>query len=413
MIWMLEIIFYGETGGKIMNNTPVANRKHIAIFGKRNSGKSSLMNAIIGQEISIVSDTKGTTTDPVSKTMELIPFGPVIFIDTAGIDDEGELGNLRIEKSKRILNRTDLALYVIEQGDYDFYHYENLKREFKKYNIPYITVINKADYINADISNYDFIEKKILVSAKENLKIHDLKNLIIDKLSIIEEEIPLLGDLLPYGSTVLMVVPVDSEAPKGRLILPQVQLIRECLDYGIKSYVVRDTELKQALDDINKIDLVVTDSQAFKYVESIIPIDMKLTGFSTLFARHKGDLKEYIRGIENLKKLDEDSRILISESCSHNHSHEDIGRVKIPKLLQEKLGKKLNFTFKMGHDFPRDVGEFDFVIHCGSCMLNRKTMITRTRICSEKGIEITNYGLVLAYVNGIFDRSIEIFEGTY
>lgn len=396
-----------------MNNTPVANRKHIGIFGKRNSGKSSLMNAIIGQEISIVSNTKGTTTDPVSKTMELIPFGPVVFIDTAGIDDEGELGNLRIEKSKKILNRTDLALYVIESGDYDFSHYESLKREFKKYNIPYITVINKVDDENTDTSSYDFIEEKIFTSAKENLKIHDLKNLMIDKLSVMEEEIPLLGDLLPYGSTVLMVVPVDSEAPKGRLILPQVQLIRECLDYGMKSYVVRDTELEQAIKEIEKIDLVVTDSQAFKYVESIVPRDIKLTGFSTLFARHKGDLKEYIKGIEYIKDLDENSRILISESCTHNHSHEDIGRVKIPNLLQKKLGKNLNFTFKMGHDFPRDVGEFDFVIHCGSCMLNRKTMITRTSLCAEKNIKITNYGLLLAYVNDIFDRSIEIFEGTY
>jgi len=210
-----------------------------------------------------------------------------------------------------------------------------------------------------------------------------------------------------------MVVPVDSEAPKGRLILPQVQLIRECLDYGMKSYVVRDTELEQALKEIEKIDLVVTDSQAFKYVESVVPRDIKLTGFSTLFARHKGDLKEYIKGIEYIKYLDENSKILISESCTHNHSHEDIGRVKIPSLLQKKLGKKLNFTFKMGHDFPRDVGEFDFVIHCGSCMLNRKTMLTRTRLCVEKSIKITNYGLLLAYVNGIFDRSIEIFEGTY
>lgn len=220
---------------------------------------------------------------------------------------------------------------------------------------------------------------------------------------------PIVGDIIPYNGKVVMVVPVDSEAPKGRIILPQVQLIRDCLDHGIKSYVVRDTELKSALEDIKDIDLVVTDSQAFKFVNETVPKDIKLTSFSILFARHKGDLKAFIEGAKKVKELNENSKILISESCTHNHSHEDIGRVKIPKLLNKHLGKELNYEFKMGHDFPENLKEYDLVIHCGSCMLNKKTMQTRIDMCEEKQVAITNYGVILAYLNGILERTTEMF----
>lgn len=395
-----------------MQTTPQANRKHIALYGKRNAGKSSLVNAIIGQEISLVSDVKGTTTDPVSKAMELLPFGPVVFIDTAGLDDEGSLGQMRVDRSMKILQRTDLALFIVDPGDWNKDEYDGLKKEFKRLNIPHLVIINKSDaYSEAEIE----VAKKLygdvhVVSALKEEGIHDLKDALIEALQTQEEELPIVGDLLPYGSTVVMVVPIDSEAPKGRIILPQVQLIRDCLDHGIKCHVLRDTELEEGLKELGKIDLVVTDSQAFKEVEKIIPKDMKLTGFSTLFARHKGDMEAFKKGVQFIEELTEETKILISESCTHNHSHEDIGRVKIPRLLEKYTGKKLDFTFKMGHDFPSSIEDFDFIIHCGSCMLNRKTMLSRVAISGEKDIPITNYGLVLAYVNGIFERSIEIFE---
>lgn len=395
-----------------MQTTPQANRKHIALYGKRNAGKSSLVNAIIGQEISLVSNVKGTTTDPVSKAMELLPFGPVVFVDTAGLDDEGDLGELRVKRSMSILNRTDLALYIVDPGDRDVEEYERLKKEFKRLNIPHLTIINKSDvYSDSDLeATKGLYDGAIVVSALKEEGIHFLKDEIISALETQEEELPIVGDLLPYGSTVVLVVPIDSEAPKGRIILPQVQLIRDCLDHGIKSYVLRDTELEEGLKEIGKVDLVVTDSQAFKEVEKIVPKDVKLTGFSTLFARHKGDMNAFIDGVRFIENLTEDTKILISESCTHNHSHEDIGRVKIPKLLEKYTGKKLNFTFKMGHDFPTSIEDFDFIIHCGSCMLNRKTMLSRVAISGEQSIPITNYGLVLAYLNGILDRSIEIFD---
>ncbi|MDR5658471.1 [FeFe] hydrogenase H-cluster maturation GTPase HydF [Serpentinicella sp. ANB-PHB4] len=397
-----------------MNSTPNANRVHIAIYGKTNSGKSSLLNAIIGQDISIVSDVKGTTTDPVFKNMELIPFGPVVFIDTAGLDDESNLGTLRVEKSLKILQRTDFAIYVLDIQDTDLKAYHETIQDFKKYNIPYMTVFNKMDTVT-----HEAIEKKkeafddaIFVSALKDKNVLYLKDHLIKKLQQGEADPPIVGDLIPYNGTVVMVVPIDSEAPKGRIILPQVQLIRDCLDHGIKSYVVRDTELEGALKDIKNIDLVVTDSQAFKKVNEIVPSDIKLTSFSILFARYKGDLDVFVDGIKKIKSLDASSRILISESCTHNHSHEDIGRVKIPMLLNKHIGKELNYDFKMGHDFPKDLSNYDYIIHCGSCMVNKKTMMTRLSLCKEKNIPITNYGVLLADLTGILSRSIEIFKAT-
>jgi [FeFe] hydrogenase H-cluster maturation GTPase HydF len=395
-----------------MNTTPNSNRKHIAIFGKTNSGKSSLLNAIIGQEISLVSPVKGTTTDPVNKAMELIPLGPVVFIDTAGLDDTSELGELRVKKSLSILQRTDFAIYVMDTNDIDRQAYDEAVKNFRKYSIPHMLVFNKIETIPEDlmIETSKKYENAVFVSAETGINILQLKDELIRRIQENEAEETILGDLVPYNGKVVMVVPVDSEAPKGRLILPQVQLIRDCLDHGIKSYVVRDTELESALSDIKDIDLVVTDSQAFKKVAEIVPKEIKLTSFSILFARYKGgDLGALLEGLSNIKELDENSRILISEGCTHNYSHEDIGRVKIPALLNKHVGKELKYEFKMGYDFVEHPEDYDLIIHCGACMLNKKTMQTRVGLCEEKNVRITNYGVLLAYLTGILDRSVEVF----
>lgn len=395
-----------------MNSTPNANRKHIAIFGKTNAGKSSLVNSICGQEIAIVSEVAGTTTDPVLKAMELIPLGPVLFIDTAGLDDKSEVGKLRIKRTMDMMKRTDFALYVMDVNNIDPNDYEEIKLEFKKYNIPYLLVINKIEDIEKD--KLDQIKEKyteaIFVSTYTKEGIDKLKNELISKLQNSENEIPIIGDLVPYGGKVILVVPIDSEAPKGRIILPQVQCIRDCLDNGIKTYVVRDTELASALGDIKDVDLVVTDSQAFKKVSEIVPANIKLTGFSILFANHKGDLKSFVSGARKIDSLNKDSKVLISESCTHNISHEDIGRIKIPKLLNKYVGAELNYDFRVGHDFPENIKDYDLIIHCGGCMINRKTILNRIDFCRDEEVAITNYGIVLAFLTGILDRSLEIFK---
>src|SRR6056297_1483791 len=398
-----------------MNKTPRANRTHIGIYGKRNAGKSSLLNTIVGQEIAIVSDVKGTTTDPVNKTMELLPYGPVVFIDTAGLDDAGALGDLRVKKSMKVLQRTDFAIYIVdastmEESTIDF---KLFKKNFEKMNIPYLLVVNKIDLIDEDQlrileKRYD---KAAFVTVNDLHSVIDLKERLIDCLTLEKNEPAIVGDLLNYGDTVIMVVPIDSEAPKGRLILPQVQMIRDCLDHGIKSYVVRDTELKAALNDLEKVDLVITDSQAFKAVNEIVPDDILLTSFSILFAKYKSnDLEALLDGIDTLKNLNKNSKILISEACTHNTSHEDIGRFKIPALIEKKLGFKPTIEFQMGHDFPLDVKDYDLIVHCGACMVNAKTMKTRVSMCKENSVAITNYGLLIAYFTGILDRSVEIIE---
>ncbi|MBI9014899.1 MAG: [FeFe] hydrogenase H-cluster maturation GTPase HydF [Clostridiales bacterium] len=395
-----------------MQGTPRANRPHIAIYGNRNAGKSSLLNAVIGQEISLVSSVKGTTTDPVTKTMELLPFGPVVFIDTAGLDDSGELGDLRVERSKKILQRTDFAIYTHDINDVDEIAFKHFLKEFKRFSIPYMIVFNKIDEASDEILEHYKTEypEANYVSALKETNILELKNDLIRRLEDGKEEETLIGDLVPYGGKVILVVPIDSEAPKGRIILPQVQIIRDALDHGIKCFVVRDTELVSALEDVKDVDLVITDSQAFKEVNEMVPDHIPLTSFSIVFARHKGDLWSFERGIKAIETLKPGSKVLISESCTHNHSHEDIGRVKIPKLLNKKLGFDLDYHFKMGHDFPNDIKHFDLVIHCGSCMINKKTMLNRITMCDEIGVPITNYGIVLAYINDILEPSLEMFR---
>ena len=395
-----------------MNTTPNSNRKHIGIYGNTNSGKSSLMNTILGQDISLVSSVEGTTTDPVQKAMELIPYGPVLFIDTAGLEDKTELGSIRIKKSYEFLKRLDLALYVVDVKNPDLDTYKIWKREAAKYNVDHIVVINKIDTaskeeIDSLVKNF---KEYIPVSAKSKSGIDDLRSEIIKHLEDGEEEKPIVGDLLEYGSKVVLVVPIDSEAPKGRIILPQVQVIRDCLDHGIKTYVVRDTELEEALNEVKDIDLVITDSQAFKEVDSIIPKDLKLTSFSILFARQKGELDEFLEGTKKLDSLKPNDKILICESCTHNVSHEDIGRVKIPNMLRKIAGGDLNIDHMVGYDFKENVEDYDLIIHCGACMVNRKSVLNKINICKEKNVPITNYGMVIAYFTKILDRSVEIFK---
>lgn len=395
-----------------MNTTPNANRKHIGIYGNTNSGKSSLMNKILGQDISLVSNVEGTTTDPVQKAMELIPFGPVLLIDTAGLEDKTELGEIRVKKSFEFLKRLDFAIYVVDGKNLDIDTYKKWKREANKYNINYIVVVNKLDRLNNDeINNINNIfDNPLFISAKKNENIDKLKDELVKYLEQDEEDKPIVGDLLPYGSNVVLVVPIDSEAPKGRIILPQVQVIRDCLDHGIKTYVVRDTELEEALKEIKNVDLVITDSQAFKEVDKIVPKEINLTSFSILFARQKGELSDFLEGANKLKDLKPGDKILICESCTHNISHEDIGRVKIPRMLNKIAGGELNLEYKVGYDFNEDVETYDMVIHCGACMVNRKSVINKINLCKEKNVPITNYGLVIAYFTGILDRSIEIFN---
>ena len=395
-----------------MNTTPNANRKHIGIYGNTNSGKSSLMNKILGQDISLVSNVEGTTTDPVQKAMELIPFGPVLLIDTAGLEDKSQLGEIRVKKSFEYLKRLDFAIYVVDGKNLDVDTYKKWKREANKYNIKHMVVVNKLDRLSDDErSNINNIfDKPLFISAKNNENIDKLKDELIKSLEQDEEDKPIVGDLLPYGSNVVLVVPIDSEAPKGRIILPQVQVIRDCLDHGIKTYVVRDTELEDALKEIKKIDLVITDSQAFKEVDKIVPKEINLTSFSILFARQKGELNDFLEGANKLKNLKPGNKILICESCTHNVSHEDIGRVKIPRMLTKIAGGELNLEYKVGYDFNEDVEKYDMVIHCGACMVNRKSVINKINLCKEKNVPITNYGLVIAYFTGILDRSVEIFK---
>lgn len=392
-----------------MNNTPNSNRQHIVFYGKTNAGKSTLMNRILGQDFALVSDKPGTTTDYVQKAMELIPFGPVLFIDTAGLFDSTELGELRINRTLEVLKRTDLGIYVTDGSKEEMQKYTSWKKNFKKYNIPHLLVINKADKLNA--AEINELKKShrgaFFTSGKTGEGMDELKSGIIKQLETNEEEVSLLGDLVPYNGKVVMVVPVDSEAPKGRIILPQVQCIRDCLDHGIKTYILRDIELQEGLKDLKDIDLVVTDSQAFREVSTMVPEGIKLTSFSILFARQKGRLEDFIEGANAVRRLKPGSRVLISESCTHNVSHEDIGRVKIPKLLTKYVGGNLNFDFKVGHDFTDNVEEYDLVIHCGACMINRKTVINRINHCNEKKVPITNYGVILAFFTGIMDRAVD------
>lgn len=392
-----------------MEKTPISFRPHVSIFGNTNAGKSSLFNKLIGQDMAIVSEKEGTTTDPVTKAMELLPYGPIALTDTAGLGDTTEMGDKRAEKTEKILDRTDFAIYAADSAAFDAAAYEAAKREFERRKIGHMLVFTKSD-INSEALK-DKYGGAFFVSVFDDKSVDNLKSALAEKLSsLAQEDTTMIGALLKPGSTVLHVIPIDSEAPKGRIILPQVQLLRDCLDHGIKSIVVRDTELKSALAQYgNRADLVVTDSQVFGFVAEAVPEEIPLTSYSMLMASMKGDLKAFIRGAEAIANLKDGSRVLMAEACTHNSSHEDIGRVKIPRMLKQKTGKALTFDFYAHHDFPKNLADYDLIIHCGGCMINSRAMINRIRFAEDAGVPITNYGVVLAYGNGILDRAKEIF----
>lgn len=405
-----------------LNDTPGGERVHIGIFGRRNAGKSSLLNAITGQSLAVVSEVKGTTTDPVSKSMELLPLGPVVLIDTPGLDDRGILGGLRVEKSIQALRKTDLGILavdgetILKDGKRKFEEIEKpLLAEFEERKIPYLIAVNKEELLSPKEKEEILLltskrDKTIFVSAKIGTNIHELKN----RLGSLKQEEPgegkLVGDLLSPGDLAVLVVPIDSAAPKGRLILPQQQVIRDCLEAGAVPVITRETELKTALDSLGKRPkLVITDSQAFKEVERIIPKDMFLTSFSILLARYKGNLKSQVQGARALDTLKEGDKVLISESCTHHRQCGDIGTVKIPGWLQEYTKKNLDLTFTSGTEFPEDLSGFALVIHCGGCMINEREMKYRLECAKKAGVPMTNYGMAIAHIHGILQRSLEIF----
>ncbi len=386
-----------------LNEKVSAERVHIAFFGLRNAGKSSVVNKVTNQELSVVSDVKGTTTDPVKKAMELLPIGPVVIIDTAGIDDTGELGELRVEKTRKILNKTDVAILVVDASKGKQQEDLNLIEDFKKRNIPYIVAFNKCDLIT---ENQKLNENEIYVSAKENININELKELI-GKLSSTENtEKTLLGDIINSGDTVVLVIPIDSSAPKGRLILPQQQTIRELLDIGATVVVTKDTELKETLSKFkNPPTLVITDSQAFKKVAAIVPEEIELTSFSILFARYKGELWGAVNGADELDSLQDGDSVLISEGCTHHRQCGDIGTEKLPNWIKNYTKKDVKFDFTSGSDFPEDLKKYKLIIHCGACMLTEREMKTRIALSNEQQIPISNYGIIIAKINGILDRA--------
>lgn len=393
-----------------MNSTPNCNRTQIGIFGNTNVGKSSFFNMIVGSKVSIVSKEEGTTTDAVSKAMELIPIGPVNFIDTAGINDNSILGKERVKKTNEIIKKVDIGILIIDGKNHNDNNME-LIRLFEKYKIPFLKIINKADLlkeVEKEAIQKNFGNVKFL-STKTGEGKEEIITQLINTIQINENEEATIKELVPYGSTVVLVVPIDSEAPKGRLILPQVQCIRECLDSGIKCIVVRDSELEDIIKEKTKIDLVITDSQIFNKVEKIVPKDIMLTSFSMILAWKKGDFHEFLNGIEAIKKLKPGDKVLISECCTHNTSHEDIGEKKIPKLLNNYVSGKLEFTFYKGGDFSLENKDYKVIIHCGGCMITRKDMRNRISDAKEKEIPITNYGMILAFFCGILDRSSKLF----
>lgn len=389
-----------------LNETVSAERVHIGFFGLRNAGKSSVVNAVTGQELSLVSDVKGTTTDPVKKAMELLPLGPVIIIDTPGIDDIGELGEMRVKKARQVLNYTDIAVLVTENKELCVAENE-LITIFKAKNIPFIIAYNKSDLRTEKFPSTD---NEIYVSAKENTNIRELKELIGKLVKLEENSKRVVGDLIKENDVIVLVVPIDKAAPKGRLILPQQQTIRDILDSGAVSVVTRDNELPETLKALGKKPrMVITDSQAFAKVSKDTPDDIPLTSFSILFARYKGDLISAVRGAAALDKLQDGDKILISEGCTHHRQCGDIGTVKLPALIKKHTGKDVIFEFTSGTQFPETLEGYKLVIHCGGCMLNDREMKYRVKQTLDNGIPITNYGIAIAHMNGILRRSIELF----
>ena len=399
-----------------MNQTPASERVHISFFGKRNAGKSSVINAVTGQDLAIVSSVRGTTTDPVYKTMELLPLGPVMIIDTPGIDDEGELGALRVRKSYQVLNKTDIAILVVDSTTGKGEEELALIHRFHKKGIPYLVVYNKIDLLSGEeVRDLAMSVRpgEVLVSAADGMNIQELKEKIATLKPEDTHKYPLIQDLIKPLDLVILVVPIDKAAPKGRLILPQQQTIRDILERGALSLVVRDTELKSTLDYFLSHGvcpkMVVTDSQAFARVSKDVPENITLTSFSILFSRYKGELETQLEGVAALSSIQDDDRILIAEGCTHHRQCGDIGTCKIPDWIRNYTGKKPVFEFTSGTEFPDDVSSYKMVVHCGGCMLNEREMKYRIACCHDQGVPITNYGLLIAQVTGILKRSLGPF----
>lgn len=391
-----------------MMETLQAERLHIGFFGMRNAGKSSLVNAVTGQNLSVVSDVLGTTTDPVKKAMELLPLGPVVIIDTPGLDDEGELGEKRIKKAKQILGMTDIAVLCVDAQKGFSSLDDELTEIFKKKNIPYIVAYNKADLVK---NRKELADNEIYVSAKNGENINLLKDKIGSFSGKGKEEKKLVSDLISAGDLVVLVIPIDAAAPKGRIILPQQQTLREILDTGASAICCRDTELSDTLPKLSqKPKLVITDSQVFGKVSKVVPEDVMLTSFSILFARYKGSLETLVKGAVTLDKLKDSDTVLISEGCTHHRQCGDIGTQKLPKWIREHTKKNLNFEFTSGTEFPEDLSKYALVLHCGGCMLNSREMQSRLSYSEEESVPMTNYGVAIAKMNGILKRSLEPFE---
>jgi len=401
-----------------LNATPSSERVHIGIFGKRNAGKSSLINAITGQNLAIVSEAKGTTTDPVYKAMELLPLGPVMIIDTPGIDDEGVLGSLRIQKAYQVLNKTDIALVIIDAAVGPSAEDLRLIERINTKKIPLLIVINKCETINEDkktayqalLSN----GKLLFVSAEQKLNIFELKEAITQTVPADENKAQIVADLLSPSDFVVLVVPIDSAAPKGRLILPQQQTIRDILEADAAAIVVKENELTNTLQNLGKRPkLIITDSQVFKKVAAETPADILLTSFSILFARYKGNLQTAVQGVTALDSLEDGDKILIGEGCTHHRQCDDIGTVKLPRWIKEYTGKNPEFIFTSGTEFPLNLSPYKMIIHCGACMLNEREMQYRIKCAADQNIPFTNYGITIAYINGILKRTVEPFLQIY
>lgn len=405
-----------------MNETPSANRIHIAFFGCRNAGKSSLVNAVTGQNLALVSEIKGTTTDPVYKAMELLPLGPVVIIDTPGFDDEGELGEMRVNRARRVLNKTDIAVLVLDgelSADTMLSAAEaELTGIFLAKKIPFIIVMNKSDIISSDSSRHTamdmaFSSEILPVSAKTGFNVNVLKEKIASLIVDNKTTKKLVADLIRPLDLVILVIPIDKAAPKGRIILPQQQMIRDILDTGSTAVAVRETELRQTLETLaKKPALVITDSQVFAQVSAIVPKDVPLTSFSILFARFKGFLETAVKGASSLDSLVNDDKILICEGCTHHRQCDDIGTVKLPRMIKNYSSKEPCFSFCSGCDYPSDLSAYKLIIHCGACMLNEREVQNRHHLAKEQNIPFTNYGIVIAHIQGILKRSIEIFKFT-
>ena len=390
-----------------LNSVASAERLHIGFFGLRNAGKSSVVNAVTGQSLALVSDVKGTTTDPVKKAMELLPLGPVVIIDTPGIDDEGELGLMRVRRARQVLNYADIAVLVVDASKGMSDSDSELVSLFESKKLPYVIAYNKSDLIKDIPAETD---KEIYVSAVSGVNIERLKEKIAEAAKTEKNEKRVVADIINAGDTVVLVTPIDESAPKGRLILPQQQTIRDVLDSGALAVVTRDKELVKTLEALkNPPALVITDSQAFGYVSSVLPEGVPLTSFSILFARYKGNLPTLARGAAMLDKLSDGDKVLISEGCTHHRQCNDIGTVKLPGWIKKHSGKELEFEFTSGGEFPEELSDYALIVHCGGCMLNEREMQYRIRQAEDSGVPITNYGTAIAHMNGILGRSLEPF----